>query len=201
MYIIKSTFSRLIEALIWGAIFECLIAGIVYYLFGTALIDHLYYVYDDNLNYIANNIWLSHWVWPTIQHYLFDVPQQFLAGITVHTEVTFVLLDYMKCFLLAFMVTLQKIIIVLISLPIYAVILLVAWYDGWIARELRRYRVASESIRRKEYEKYAKRFERLLFIGYVSLPFYIPAVIWFFIGGILIAIFHRMRLEFGQKYL
>ena len=195
--IIKNIFLRICEALLFGVFIEVSFSLLMLLVFKVDMLDHLSSVYDSNNNYLANNILIGHGVWSYIQQYTLDIGRTALSTYNIIEWLRIIL----EVILISLVVVLQKLLIAIISIPIYLICLAVGVFDGWIARELRRYRAGTESTRRESYANWALRFERLLFIGYVSIPMYIPAMYWFLSFGIVIAMLERMKNEFRQKYL
>ena len=122
--------------------------------------------------------------------------------------------DYLlvKALVLSIVIYLQKALIVLLSLYLYIFILVICIWDGIIFRELRRYRVGVESVRRKEFEGYAALIEFIMIAGYIfpwpiiiyaifGIKFQIPVAIWFIGLGLVAALFHRIKFVYIQKYL
>ena len=195
--VLKSLLARIFEALLFGMFIEVSFAVLMFLFFKWDVIDHLKHIYALNNNYLSQNILIGGYFWETIRTYTLDAGLNTLG----HYHIVGSVYAILQCMLLAFVVVLQKVLIAIISIPLYLICLAVGIYDGWIARELRRYRAGTESTRRDIYADWSIRFERLLFIGYVSIPFYIPAVFWFLGIGIVVAIFERMKNEYRQKYL
>ena len=193
----KGLLSRLLEALLFGALFESLAAGVIFYCLGTNSITYLQHIWQANRAYIGNNAVVNTYIWPFVAQWSVVYPTEWLnqiSGSELGGSILVVLV-------LAAGIICQKMLITLMAVPLYGGIMIIAWYDGWVARELRRYRGGTESIRRETYEAIGVSLERLMFIGYVSLPLYIPAILWFVPLSAAVAFFHRMRLEFVQKYL
>ncbi|WP_440993560.1 DUF4400 domain-containing protein [Cysteiniphilum litorale] len=195
--VIKSLVARIGEALLVGMFVEVSFAVLMFMFFKWNVIEHLKSVYALNNAYLAQNAVIGGYFWEYIKSYTLD------AGVATleHYHIIGSVYAILQCMLLAFVVVLQKVLIAIISIPLYLICLIIGIYDGWIARELRRYRAGTESTRRDIYADWAIRFERILFIGYVSIPFYIPAVFWFLGLGIVVAILERMKNEYRQKYL
>ncbi|WP_203249834.1 DUF4400 domain-containing protein [Cysteiniphilum marinum] len=187
-------FSSLMHALWIGVLLEIVLSLVWLYFSKSGVIDHLSSVYRANDAYIASN--------PVVYDYLWQYPQVFLNGLySLATGWSDSWLMIYSIVLTAMLIVAQKLLIALINVPLYLVCLIVGCIDGLIGRELRRYRVGIESTKRETFERWAFTLERFTFVAYVSIPLFIPPVLWFlplFIGVVAI---HRMAIVFRQKYM
>ena len=184
VFIIKS----LIVAIVLAIVFELLVTLTYTYFSGNDAIHYLTGSYNSNLSYIPDYM---NSILRSCNYYL-------------NYSIAYVGLDsyhFSKVIKLSFLIYLEKLYIALTSLAIYFFILLICIYDGWIAREVRRYRAGTESVRRSEFENYTRIGEIIMFTGYMSIPFYIPPAPWFLFWGFLCGYLHRMKFEYIQKYL
>ena len=201
---------RVIEMIFYGALIEILASVVLCYAFQQAsVLHHLETVYQRNDQYLDSSYLLSLYVVQPFDHYILMPIVYGLKWLTQatngHTGLLGMIFQYLSWFLVIFTgaiaLFLQKCLIALISLPIFFAFILVGFWDGVIHRELRRYRVGIESTKREKFDKAVKVSSRVALIGYVTIPLYIPAPIWFAFWGIGTAILVQIATSYYQKYI
>ena len=189
---------RFFESVFFGACLEILCVIIIGFCFDTtALLIHFQSIYNLNASYLSDNFVILTGISPYLHHWSIHL----LPSIEQIPFINDGLESMVFCIILAMVVVIQKLIIVLITLPVYILFKILASFDGLISREIRRYRAGFESTRREYITANILRFERFIFIGFVALPFYIPAVLWFGIFGVFVAVLQQIKISYVQKYI
>jgi hypothetical protein len=184
---------RFLEMIFYGILIEIVVAFVLIYFFSLQEVnDHLVSVFNHNNGYLSDSL-ISSWIEPVMRWVVMPV----IHWLRPNPD----LLNYLGIAGLSTGVFLQKVVIAIISIPVFALFILIGIYDGIIQRELRRYRVAIESTRRERFDGWAKHVERFAFVGYVSIPVYIPAPLWFMFWGVITAILLQITTSFIQKYI
>lgn len=201
---------RILEVIIYGALIEIIVSFILcYFLSESSVIAHLNGVYEANNQYLDSGYFVSTNLFAPISNYIITPTTSWIHAVAetfsnsrglMHVLGGFIS-DALNTMGYALGVFLQKVLIALISVPVFAVFVLVGTYDGLIQRELRRYRVGIESTKRERFDRGVKWTTRCAFVGYVSIPLYIPAPLWFMAWGIATAILMQMTMSFVQKYI
>lgn len=179
----------IILSIIVGIFFEVILSGL-----------WIFFHHSSGLNdlknaFLANQEHLPDYMVNLFQ-YLFDKFSLYHSHLNNH-----LIILILESLYLSALIYLEKVLIVCVSFFVYLMIMFLFIADGLTAREIRRYRCGEESTRRKLFEGYASCIEYFMFIVYLSIPFYIPAAIWFIVLGCLAASFHRMKYKYIQKYL
>jgi hypothetical protein len=186
---IWSLIKTIILSIIVGIFFEIILSGLWISLHHSTGLNDLQNAFIDNQNHLPGYM-------VNVFQYLFDKFNSY------HSHLNNPLLVLItQSLYLSILIYLEKVFIVFISFFVYLMIMFLFIADGLTAREIRRYRCGEESTRRKLFEGYASCLEYFMFIVYLSIPFYIPAAIWFIVIGCFAASFHRMKYKYIQKYL
>ena len=216
---IKQSFSpysqatkRLMVAIIIGVVVELIYSIYIAFTFNDNTVMHLRSMYSYNQGFMSD--WLnglfnyikegfdSIWKW-------FDIGYKYLfMGLNFITSYFGIKLQYhsaelFRAIYLSFLIYMQKVIIAFASMINYFIIVLVFLFDGVIARELRRYNGAPESIN-QNWTSLTTFGENLMYTGYIAFPFiadvFSPAV-WFLSISFCLCWLYRRQVEYIQKYL
>lgn len=195
--------ARAFETLCYGVGIELIAAIVLCYALGEAsTFNHLSSVFVANSVYLDSGTLLHSFVLGPLTAYVIDPVTHFFSWVADRlSNVSNLLVQVMQALSLATGVFLQKLCIALISIPLFAVLMDIGGLDGFVQRELRRYRVGIESTKREHFQRLVKWCVRAAFIGYVAIPLYLPAPIWFAAWGVLAAWLVQIQISFIQKYI
>ncbi len=195
--------ARMLETVFYGIGIELGAAILLCCLFGEqSTVSHLSCVFDANSQYLDSGNFLHSAILGPLTTYIIDPVTRFFQWMASRlASVSNILVQVMQALSLASGVFLQKLSIAIISIPLFAVFLVIGGLDGFVQRELRRYRVGIESTKREHFERLVKWCVRVAFVGYVALPFYLPAPVWFVLWGIIAAWVLQIQVSFIQKYI